>query len=129
MWPGGSPNYTGAPLWRPPLSAAYLEASAGRRFAFQPAFPLRYGNILFRFAALALRHPGLLPAVLAAAWRFRAAGWWRRAPFLPVPPRRYLEWRLHTAFGSADAVPSARQLAAYLRWTRATGRAPRGEIR
>lgn len=90
---------------------------------------MRYGNILLRFAALALRHPGLVPAMLTAAWRFRANGWWRHAPFLPLPPRRYLEWRLYTAFGASDAVPSARQLAAYLRWTRAVGRARRGEIR
>jgi hypothetical protein len=90
--------------------------------------PLRYGKILLRFTALAIRHPALLPALVAAAWRFRAAGWWRRAPFLPVPPRRYLEWRLHTAFGSADAVPTSRQLAAYLRWTRDALRDSGGEF-
>ncbi|HSJ13634.1 MAG TPA: hypothetical protein VK939_04410 [Longimicrobiales bacterium] len=90
---------------------------------------MRYGTILLRFATLALRHPGLLPAMTTAAWRFRATGWWRRPPFLPLPPRRYLEWRLYTAFGTTDALPTARQLRSYLRWTRASGRAPRGEIR
>ena len=25
--------------------------------------------------------------------------WWRRAPFLPVPPGEYVRWRLRTAYG------------------------------
>ena len=77
-----------------------------------------YSRIVSRFAALAVRRPALLGPMLAAAWRFRARGWWRRAPFLPLPSRKYLEWRLETAFGSADAVPDAGQLERYLRWTR-----------
>jgi hypothetical protein len=30
---------------------------------------------------------------------FAPNGWWRRAPFLPVPPREYLLFRLHTMYG------------------------------
>jgi hypothetical protein len=26
-------------------------------------------------------------------------GWYRRLPFLPLPPRPYLAWRLQTAYG------------------------------
>lgn len=26
-------------------------------------------------------------------------GWYLRAPFLPFPPRKYLSWRLQTAYG------------------------------
>lgn len=87
---------------------------------------MHYGQIVSRFAALALRRPVLAGPMLAAAWRFRARGWWSRPPFLPLPSRKYLEWRLQTAFGSTDAVPEASQLERYLRWTRAANRRNRG---
>lgn len=51
-----------------------------------------------------------------AAWRFRARGWWHRPPFLPVPPREYLEWRLHTAYGDGGRSPTVDELEGYLRW-------------
>jgi hypothetical protein len=70
-----------------------------------------------RVARLCLRHPGLIGPALGAAWRFRAAGWYRRFPFLPLPPRAYMAWRLDTAYGSADAEPAAAELRRYLRWT------------
>lgn len=74
------------------------------------------------FAGLALRNPGLLLPLLAAGWRFRARGWYRRPPFLPVPPSEYVAWRLHTAYGSEDSLPPARDLERYLRWTARLGK-------
>ena len=53
--------------------------------------------------------------MLRAAWRFRARGWWRRRPFLPLPPPEYLEWRLHTAYGD-DGEPSPDELERYVAW-------------
>jgi cytochrome c biogenesis factor len=79
---------------------------------------LRYTTLLLRVAGLCARHPGLIGPALGAAWRFRAAGWYRRFPFLPVPPAAYMAWRLETAFGSASAVPEAAELRRYLQWTR-----------
>lgn len=64
----------------------------------------------------AVRRPGLLIALLQAAWRFRARGWWRRVPFLPVPPREYVAWRLHTAYGEEGREPSVEELDGYVRW-------------
>jgi hypothetical protein len=81
-----------------------------------------YGRLLRRIAALALRRPQLVPMLLAAAWRFRARDWYRRPPFVPLPPSDYIAWRLHTAFGSEDAVPDHRQLTSYLRWSAAFGK-------
>jgi hypothetical protein len=78
---------------------------------------LRYGSILRQFARLALRHPRLIPPLLWAAWRFRSSSWYRRPPFLPLPPPEYVAWRLHTAYGSADAVPPAADLRRYLQWS------------
>ena len=54
-----------------------------------------------------LRHPALAPALVRVAWRFRSRHWYRRPPFLPLPPREYVRWRMHTAYGDHDAVPPA----------------------
>lgn len=78
---------------------------------------MHYFQLIRRFAGLALRHPPLLLPMLASAWRFRRRGWYRRPPFLPLPPREYIAWRLYTAYGDDDAVPPARDFARYLRWT------------
>jgi len=44
---------------------------------------------------------------MAIAWallRFYARAvppnWYRRFPFLPLPPRNFIAWRLHTAYGN-----------------------------
>ncbi len=66
---------------------------------------------------MALRRPRLVPYVLRAAWAFRARRWYRRPPFLPLPPRSYLRWRMDTAFGDPDACPSLDQMERYLVWT------------
>jgi hypothetical protein len=84
-------------------------------------------SIYFRMAGLALRRPRVIPALLGAAWAFRDRRWYRRAPFLPLPPRSYLRWRMETAFGDPDAVPALDDLERYLMWTarmrgRITGR-------
>jgi hypothetical protein len=78
---------------------------------------VHYGRLIRRLAGLALRRPRLALPLFAAAWRFRSRHWYRRPPFLPVPPHDYLEWRLHTAFGDEDAVPSERELAQYVEWS------------
>ena len=38
-------------------------------------------------------------ALVRFYWRLIPGDWWRRAPFLPVPPRNYIHWRLRTAYG------------------------------
>lgn len=78
---------------------------------------MRYSKLLRQIAGLALRDPGLVPLLLGAAWRFRARNWYRRAPFLPLPPAEYVEWRLHTAYGAGDAGPQPGEIARYLRWS------------
>lgn len=64
----------------------------------------------------ALGRPRLLTALLGAAWRFRARNWWRRPPFLPLPPREYLEWRWRTAYGDESREATVEELEAYVRW-------------
>jgi hypothetical protein len=72
--------------------------------------------LYLRLAGLALRRPSTLPYVVQAAWAFRARDWYRRFPFLPLPPRSYIRWRMETAFGDPEAVPSPNDLERYLVW-------------
>jgi hypothetical protein len=62
------------------------------------------------------RHPRLWPVALRQWRRMTPAGWWRRAPFLPVPSRDYLRFRLLTQYGDADARASGADVVNYLRW-------------
>lgn len=77
----------------------------------------------------ALRRPRLLAALVRAAWRFRARGWWRRAPFLPLPPRDYVAWRIHTAYGDDGREPTVDELGRYVRWANRLYRTRRRGIR
>jgi hypothetical protein len=97
------------------MARRYLGAVA-RRGTLPGSERLHYGQLLRRFAGLALRQPRLALPMLGAAWRFRRRGWYRTPPFLPVPPREYIAWRLYTAYGSEDAVPPAADFERYLRW-------------
>ena len=69
------------------------------------------------FLLLALRRPGLWPALLSAAWAFRPRDWYRRPPFLPLPSRTYMRWRLDTAYGDPDAAPPADEIARFVTWS------------
>ncbi len=65
---------------------------------------------------LVLRRPRTLVWLARAAWRFRSNGWYRRAPFVPLPPPEYVAWRLETAYGETDQVPDADEIERYLGW-------------
>jgi hypothetical protein len=70
-------------------------------------------------AALAwrgVRNPRTASALLRVGWRFRARGWYRRFPFLPLPAKAYVRWRMYTAYGDEDIVPPADDVVRYARW-------------
>lgn len=71
---------------------------------------------------LLLRRPWLAPALVGMAWAFRARKWWRRPPFLPLPPRSYMRWRMDTAYGDPDAVPPQAEYERFVRWAAAQRR-------
>jgi hypothetical protein len=73
-----------------------------------------------RLAWRALVRPRLALDLLRLTWSFRARQWWRRPPFLPLPPRDYLRWRMFTAYGDADAVPPVQDVVNFARWRRET---------
>ncbi|MGH7476013.1 MAG: hypothetical protein ACRELD_06970 [Longimicrobiales bacterium] len=75
--------------------------------------------------SIVLPRPGLYASALRAVWSVRQRDWFRRPPFLPLPPRAYLEWRLHTAYGADERGPTADELKRYLRWTEQMQRSER----
>ena len=75
-----------------------------------------------RLLVRALARPRLLLLLPSVGWRFRRRDWYRRWPFLPLPPAEYIEWRLHTAFGDEAATPNAEQTEVYLRWASRMGK-------
>jgi len=58
--------------------------------------------------------------LLRTAWAFRRRRWWTRVPFLPLPDREYLRWRMYTAYADENAVPPADDVVRFARWRRET---------
>ena len=77
---------------------------------------MSWTRLSLALALRGVRHPADALALLTVAWRFRRRGWWHRAPFLPLPSRDYVRWRMYTAYGSDDAVPPAEDVIRYARW-------------
>jgi len=73
-------------------------------------------GLVATLAARAIVWPPLAIDLLRVAWRFRRRNWYRRPPFLPVPARDYVRWRMYTAYGDYDAVPPAEDVIRYARW-------------
>jgi hypothetical protein len=82
--------------------------------------PRTWISLFFRLAPRAVVNPRLALDLLRTAWSFRRRGWWRTPPFLPLPDRAYLRWRMYTAYGSEDAVPPVRDVTGFARWRRET---------
>lgn len=47
--------------------------------------------------------------------------WWTRLPFLPVPDRDWMAFRMTTAYGDPDAPLVADDVVTWLRWSKSTG--------
>lgn len=77
---------------------------------------MTWGRLIFALSAQAILHPSLALDLLRVAWRFRARRWYQRFPFLPLPARDYVRWRMLTAYGRADAIPPAEDVIRYARW-------------
>ncbi len=73
--------------------------------------------------AIAAR-PLLWRAAVRQARALVPPDWWRRRPFLPVPDRAWMAFRLTTAYGDPDAPIVADDVVTWLAWTD-TVRTPR----
>lgn len=76
----------------------------------------RWVGLSLALAVHGLKRPSTAAALLGVAWRFRRRGWLTRFPFLPLPDREYVRWRMLTAYGSEDVVPPAADVVRYARW-------------
>lgn len=79
---------------------------------------MRWLRLAFQLGIRALRRPGLAADLLRVSWRFRSNRWYRQFPFLPLPDPTYLRWRMYTAYGDYNAMPSVTDVERYARWSR-----------
>lgn len=77
-------------------------------------------GLFLALAGRAVLSPRLAIDLIRTGWVFRRRGWWRTAPFLPLPDRTYLRWRMYTAYGHEDAVPPPADVVSFARWRRET---------
>ena len=77
---------------------------------------MRWTRLTLLLALRAVRDPITGIALLRVAWRLRRRGWWRTPPFVPLPARDYVRWRMLTAYGDEDHVPPANDVIRYARW-------------
>jgi hypothetical protein len=72
----------------------------------------------FQCVPAVMRKPHLWRTAFRQASRTVPRRWWTRPPFVPLPDRTYLRFRLETAYGT-DGRPSADDVVRYLEWCRA----------
>jgi hypothetical protein len=77
-------------------------------------------SLVLRLAGRALVNPRLAVDLLRTGWAFRRRQWWTRSPFLPLPDRTYLRWRMYTAYADENAVPPLDDVVRFARWRRET---------
>jgi len=83
---------------------------------------LTWLTLTLRLAPRAAVNPRLAVDLLRTAWAFRRRSWWSQPPFLPLPDREYLRWRMYTAYGDEAAVPPVADVIGFARWRRETMR-------
>ena len=78
----------------------------------------RWTALVLALTGRAALDPRVARDLLSLAWAMRARDWYRTAPFLPLPPPEYLRWRMYTAYGDEESLPSASEVVRYARWRR-----------
>ncbi len=67
------------------------------------------------FVAVLCR-PSLWATALTQVVRLTPRRWWARAPFLPVPTREYIRFRVLTQYGERGHTLDVVDVLSYLRW-------------
>lgn len=80
--------------------------------------PSSLAGLTLALAGRACLSPRVALDLVSLAWAFRRRDWWRQSPWLPLPDRPYLEWRLHTAYGEERQVPPVEDVLRFARWRR-----------
>ena len=84
------------------------------------AGPTGWTSLIVTLARRALVNPRLALDLVRTAWAFRRRRWWTQSPYLPLPDREYLRWRMYTAYADEAAVPPAEDVNRFARWRRET---------
>lgn len=92
----------------------------GQGGVYTSAMPGTWTSLTATLVGRGLLHPRLALDLVRAAWAFRRRRWWTRPPFLPLPDREYLRWRMYTAYADEAAVPPAEDVIRFARWRRET---------
>ena len=71
-----------------------------------------------RLVVAVASRPALWATALRQVRRLAPRGWYRRRPYLPLPPTEYIRFRLVTMFGDPDRHPRAEDVLNYLTWCR-----------
>lgn len=79
---------------------------------------ISWAGLTARLTLRAAINPRLAVDLLRVLWAFRARQWYRRPPFLPLPPPEYIRWRMYTAYGDEAAVPPVEDVIRFARWRR-----------
>jgi hypothetical protein len=74
---------------------------------------------LLRAGLAVLVRPGLWFTAVRQVLVLATPGWWRRAPYLPLPDEGYLRFRLQTMYGDPSQPPAPADVVTYLAWCRA----------
>src|SRR2546425_5980523 len=91
---GNSPRYLASPSAR---GFTLLASVIGREYTEGMQRIASWSALYLRLALRALVRPRLAVDLLRLAWSFRARDWYRRPPFLPIPPRDYMRSEEHTS--------------------------------
>ena len=114
---GNSPRYLASPSAR---GFTLLASVIGREYTEGMPRIASWSALYLRLALRALVRPQLAIDLFRLAWSFRARDWYRRPPFLPLPPRDYMQWRMFTAYGDEQAIPPVADVVNFARWRRET---------
>jgi len=79
------------------------------------------GAFWFQCSVAVARRPRLWLPAIRQFLRAVPSRWWSRPPFLPLPDRAYLRFRVETAYGTAT--PRVADVVRYLEWCRTSDRA------
>ncbi len=82
--------------------------------------PRSWAALVAQLALRAAVNPRLGLDLVRTAWSFRRRDWWKTPPFLPLPDRKYLRWRMETAYADPDAIPPVEDVIRFARWRRTT---------
>ncbi len=77
---------------------------------------MSWPRLVLALTARSLVNPANGVSLIRIGWRFRRRGWMLRPPFLPLPDRAYLRWRMYTAYGDEHAIPPPTDVIRYARW-------------